>query len=205
MLRLRLLIMLVVVAFARAAIAEPCDDASALREDLQRESMRADRWNLAWRIVFTASAAGELAVAASGAVDRDNTQGLWVGGAKSSLAAISHWLSPLRIDVPPSPGDACADRTALRAVAERAARDERRAFWLSHLGGLAVNAAGTLVLAERVSWTSGLLSFATGYPVGLLSIYTMPRASWGRTRAPTWTASVVTGQDRYELVVAGSF
>jgi hypothetical protein len=58
----------------------------------------------------------------------------------------------------------------LRAAAERAARTERRAFWLSHLGGLAVNFGGTLVIAERTSWKTGLWSFALGYPVGLLGI-----------------------------------
>ncbi len=205
MLRALLLIMLGVAGFAPAATAEPCGDASALREDLRREATRADRWNLAWRIVYTAGAAGQLAVAASGAVGRDDTQGLWVGGVQSSIGALSAWLSPLRIEVPPPTGDACADRAALRAAAERAARDERRTFWLSHLGGLALNVGGTLVLAERVSWTSGLLSFALGYPVGLLSTYTMPRASWRRTREPTWAAGVVAGQDRYTLVVAASF
>jgi hypothetical protein len=148
---------------------------------------------------------GELGVAASGATDHDNTQSLWVGGAKSTLAALGFWVSPLRIGVPPSTGDACTDRAALRAAAERAADDERRAFWASHIGGLIVNAAGAIVLAETASWKTGLLSFASGYPVGLLSTYTMPRASWARVREPAWTASVVAGGQQYALVVAGAF
>jgi hypothetical protein len=200
-----LLITLGVVAFARAAAAEPCGDASALRAELEQESTRADHWVLAWRIVYTAAAAGQIAVAASGAADRDTTRALWVGGAKSSLAALGRWSSPLGIAVPPATGDACADRTALRAAAERAARDERRTFWLSHIGGLAISLAGALVVAELTSWKSGALSFATGYSVGLLDIYTMPRASWGRTREPAWTANVVTGGGRTALVVGGSF
>jgi hypothetical protein len=203
--RIRLLITLGALALPLRATGEPCGDAGALRAELEQEAVRADRWNLAWRIVYTAAAAGQLGVAASGVADHDNTQSLWVGGAKSTLAALGRWWSPLRIDVPPPTGDACTDRAALRAAAERAAADERRAFWLSHIGGLIVGAAGTIVLAETASWKAGLLSFATGYPVGLLSTYTMPRVSWARVREPAWTASVVAGGRQYALIVAGAF
>lgn len=190
---------------ARVAVAEPCGDASALRAALQQEAIHADRWNLAWRIGFTASAVGQFAAAASGTFGHDRAQVLWVGGVKSSLGAIVRWILPLQIDVPAATSDACGDRMALRAVAERAAGDERRVFWFSHLGGLAVNLGGTLVIAERVSWQAGLLSFALSYPVGLLSTYTMPRASWGRIREPPWTADIVADRDRWSLVVGGSF
>jgi hypothetical protein len=203
--RARLWILLGMAALARAAAAEPCGDPSALRADLEQESLAADRWNLAWRIAFTAGAVGQFAVAASGSVGHDNAQALWIGGMKSSLGAIVRWILPLRIEVPPATGDACADRTALRAAAERAARVERQSFWLSHLGGLAVNLGGTLAVAARTSWQTGLLSLAVSYPIGLLSTYTMPRASWGRIRAPAWTAQVVAGQDQWSVVVGGSF
>lgn len=203
--RARLLITLGIAVLPPLAAAEPCGDPSALRADLEHESDRADHWNLAWRIGFTALAAGQLAIAASGAADHDNTRALWVGGAKSALGAIGAWASPLRIDVPPPTGDACTDRAALRAAAERAASDERRTFWASHLGGLVVNLAGSLVLAELTSWKTGVLSFATGYPIGLISTYTMPRASWHRIREPSWTASVVPSRDGYTLVVGSSF
>jgi hypothetical protein len=203
--RTRFLITLGVTVLARAVAAEPCGDASALRADLQREAIHADRWNLAWRIGFTASAVGQFAAAASGTFGHDNTQVLWVGGVKSSLGAIVRWILPLRIDVPAATPDACADRTALRAVAERVAGDERRSFWLSHLGGLAVNLGATLVIANRVSWKNGLVSFAISYPVGLLSTYTMPRASWHRIREPTWTTDIVASRDHWSLVVGGSF
>jgi hypothetical protein len=199
------LVALGLAAVTRAAAAEPCEDANALRAELRRESERVDRWTLAWRITYTALAAGELGVAASGTLGHDNAEAAWVGGVKSSLGALGQWFSPLGIDVPAPTGDACADRTALRAAAERAAHDERGTFWVSHLGGLAINLAGAVFLAQQVSWQSGLLSFATGYPIGLLSAYTMPRASWRRVRDVTWTASVVTGRERTALVVAGSF
>lgn len=203
--RTGLLILLAVAAVPRRAAGEPCSDAGALRLELEREATRADRWVLAWRIVYTALAVGELGGAASGAADRDTTRSLWVGGAKSTLGALGFWLSPLRIRVPPATGDACYDRAALREAAARAADDERDAFWTAHIGGLIVNAAGAIVLGETTSWRSGLLSFATGYPVGLLSAYTMPRASWARVREPAWTASVMADGRQYRLVVTGAF
>lgn len=199
------LVITVMAVLARVASAAPCEDARALRDDLEHESARVDHWVLAWRIAYTAIAAGEFAGAASGAADHDTTQSLWVGGAKSTLGALGFWFSPLRVRVPPPTGEACSDKAALREAAERAAFDERQSFWVAHVGGLIVNAAGMLVLAETASWRTGLLSFATGYPVGLLSTYTMPRASWGRTREAAWTANVVVTGERYALVVRGSF
>ncbi len=205
MVRVRLLILLAIASVPLRAAGAPCNDSSALRADLEREATRADRWVLAWRIVYTALAAGELGVAASGVADRDTTRSAWVGGAKSTLGALGFWLSPLRIRVPPATGDACFDRAALREAAARAADDERDAFWTAHIGGLIVNAAGAIIVGETTSWRAGLLSFATGYPVGLLSAYTMPRASWGRVREPAWTASVMADGQQYRLVVAGAF
>jgi hypothetical protein len=204
-LRAYLVITLSAIVLAGTAAAEPCSDAAALRADLARESTRVKRWNWAWRITYTTLAVTQFAVAASGSVDRDNTQSLWVGGAKSSIGALGQWFSTLRVRVPPPTGDPCLDRVQLRNAAEIAAYEERKAVWVSHIGGLVINLVGAAVIAERVSLRNGLLSFATGYPVGLLSIYTMPRASWGRTRAPAWTAGVVSGEGRHSLVVAGSF
>jgi hypothetical protein len=202
-----LVIALGICLLARAAHAQPCGDASTLRTELEAESVRVDHWTLAWRITYTALAAGELGVAASGTLGHDNAEAAVVGGVKSLIGALGQWLTPLRIDVPaPAPADdACADRTALRATAERAAHDERQAFWVSHVGGLVINLAGAAFLAQQVSWQSGLLSFATGYPIGLLAAYTMPRASWRRVREPSWTASVVADHDRRLIVMAGSF
>lgn len=204
MLRIAILVALG-AGLPRTAAAESCEAAAALRADLEREATRADRWNLAWRIVYTAGAAGQFALAASGAADHDNTRSLYVGGAKSTLAALGHWFAPLRVRLPLTRGDACTDRAALRAAAERAADDERDAFWSAHLIGLAVNLGGAFLLAEMTSWKTGALSFATGYPVGLLSTYTMPRASWRRVGETTWAANAFIGEGRYALVVSGSF
>src|SRR5438874_4529540 len=87
--RLPWLITLVVVAFAafaRTAAAAPCEgDANELRVDLQREARRTRQWNWAWRIVHTTGAVAQLGIAASGKANHDDTQSLWVGGAKSTL------------------------------------------------------------------------------------------------------------------------
>lgn len=203
--RASLLITLGILVFARVAHAEPCSDSSELRSELQKESARVRHWKLAWRITYSALAVGQLAIAASGAADRDNTRSLWVGGVKASLGAIGAFASPLHIDVPPPSGDACDDRSTLRNIAERAAADEREAFWTNHIGALIITAAGAVVVSELVSWKAGLLSIATGYPVSLLSTYTMPRASWGRVREPVWTATIVSGPGQYSFVIGGSF
>ncbi|HEX3764217.1 MAG TPA: hypothetical protein VHW23_36235 [Kofleriaceae bacterium] len=202
--RIHLVITCGILALGRSAAAQSCD-AGALRAELEQEGVRVDHWNLAWRIVYTAAAAGQFGVAASGVADHDNTRSLWVGGGEAAISALGFWLAPLRIEVPVATGDACTDRAALRAAAERAAADERNAFWTNHIGGLLINLAGSAILVETASWKTAALSFATGYPVGLLTTYTMPRASWGRVREPAWTVSVVAGDRRHALVVAGAF
>jgi hypothetical protein len=205
MARGHLLIMLGVVALARSAAAQSCEDTSALRAELKREAINARRWNYGWAIGYSAVAATQFAIAASGALDHDNTASLWVGGAKSALGGLARWTSPLRIEVPLATGDPCEDRSALRHAAERAADEERRVFWTGHIGGLLVHAAATIILVETASWRTAALSFATGYPVGLLSTYTMPRASWKRIREPSWSAAVISGNRQTSLVVMGSF
>ena len=200
------LITLVILAFTRTAVAEPCAaDASDLRDALTREARRASYWNWSWRIIYTVGAVAQLGAAASGSADRDTTQGLWVGGAKTALGALSAWTSPLIVEVPVATGDACTDRSFLRGARERAASNERAAFWAGHIGALVVGVAASLVLAERVSAKAGLQSFVIGYPVSLINIYTMPRESWRRTRDRTWTASITADRDRYGVLVAGSF
>jgi hypothetical protein len=209
--RTLLLIAIGIVVHARAAAADPCaDDARALRAELEHEASRVDHWVLAWRIAYTAIAVGEFAVAASGAADHDTTAGLVVGGAKSTLGALGFWTAPLHIKLPPPTGDACLDRAMLRNAAERIGADEEASFWTSHIGGLVLNTAGMLVLAGTASWRAGALSFATGYPVGLISTYTQPRTSWGRIRERAWTTSFAVSENRttgtrYALVLSGSF
>lgn len=210
MLRVARVIVLVVLAsvmaLGRAATAAPCEaDANELRADLQREASRTRVWTWAWRITYTAGAVAQFGIAASGEASRDDTQSLWVGGAKSALAAFGVWAAPPRIEVPVPTGDACTDRSLLRGARQRNASNQRAALWAGHIGGFIVGGIGAVVLAERVSWQSGLTSFALGYSVSLLNIYTMPRASLRRTRDRAWTASIVAGGERYGVLVAGAF
>jgi len=169
----------VVVLHARGAHAEPCArEAAELRATLERDADRAAQWNLDWRLAFTALAAAQTALAITPSLDHETREAAWVGAAKASTGMITCWAMPLHIEAPPPLADACADAAALRIAVARAAHDERNAFWLDHVGSLVVNIAGAIVLAERTRWQAGALSFALGYPVGLLHTYTMPRGSW---------------------------
>jgi hypothetical protein len=205
-LRAPLVITLVVLALSNAAVAAPCEaDATELRADLKREARRSRIWNWSWRITYTVAAGVQLGIAASGEASRDDEQSLWVGGVKSTLGALNAWLSPPYIEVAAPTGDACIDMSQLRGARERNASRQRIAMVAAHISGLIVHGIGTLVLAERVSWKAGLTSFALGYPVTLLNIYTMPRASLRRTRESAWTAGVTTDGERYGVLVAGTF
>jgi hypothetical protein len=200
---------------ATAARAEPADcqvEATALRARLDDDARHAQHWELAWDVVFGATTAGSLALAIThadpiGGNRADFEESMYVGAAKSGFGLLAHLVMPLRIDVPAVAGDACADRAALRAALAEAARRERKAFWLDHLGAFAVNLAGAIVLASRRSWQVGATSAALGYPVGLLSIYTAPRASWHdwRERAPAWTVGASATTDGLSLWLAGQF
>ena len=206
MLRVPMVITLVVLALARSAAAAPCEEyANELRADLKREARRTRVWNWAWRITYTVGAVAQLGIAASGKASHDDEESLWVGGAKATLGALNAWLAPPHIEVPVSTGDACTDKSQLRGARERNASNQLAATWSAHISGLIVNGIGTLVLAERVSWKAGLTSFALGYPVTLLNIYTMPRASRRATRDTAWTAGITTDGERYGVLVAGSF
>ena len=119
---------------------------------------------------------------------------MWVGAAKSTVGALVHAILPLRIREPATCDDA-------EAVLRKAARDERRLFFLNHIGGLALNAAGALLLVHVQSWREGLISFALGYPVGLIHAYTLPRGSWHAVRA----ISVLPHDGGVTLTLAGVF
>ena len=60
----------------------------------------------------------------------------------------------------------------LRASLTKIAKKERRAFWLTHLGGTALNLASAALLWYRHDLRTGIISFAISYPVGPLSAYT---------------------------------
>jgi hypothetical protein len=166
-------VVLVLVWCCGTAAAEPC-------ASLAREVRRADRWNLAWRLIYTSTTVGEAAVALTPVADRDTRRAAAVGASQSFLAAAGAWVLPLRLD-----RDGC-DLEKARTV-------ERRTFWLLHAGNLVVNTAGLVAVGELTDWPRGAVSFALGYTVGLVQIYTLPRLPAGVAVTPVaggWAVSI---------------
>src|SRR5262249_28049467 len=128
------------------------------------------------------------AVAVTPSLSSDTREISGIGAIESALGAVGQWVMPLRIDVPALTGDACADATALRSAAQRAAHEQRMTFWLGHVGSLVVHTVGSIIIAERTGWQNGAISFGIGYPIGLLHIYTMPRGSWHAVVTPSGVA-----------------
>jgi hypothetical protein len=193
---------------ARVATAGCVEEATALRAHLVTASRDAQVWNTAWAIGFGAAAAGQAGLALAetkpfGTFDTDYQEMLYVGAVKATIGMGARLVLPLRIEVPDVNADPCADVMALRDALERAGRKERRAFWLTLIGGTAVNLAGSIVLMERRDFGVGALSFALGFPIGPLSAYTQPRASWRQweERRSSW----VVGVGPRSLWLAGSF
>lgn len=188
-------------AAAAQAEAAACDEeAVELRAHLVAEARWARRWNTAWAISFGGVAAAQLALGLSrtnpfGPFDRDYEETVYVGAAKAGVGMLVRLVMPLRVRVPARIGEPCADVAALRAALADVGRRERRSFWLTHLGGTALNLAGAAVLAYRRSLSVGAVSFAISYPIGPLHAYTAPRRSWHRWRAhrASWSVGASAG------------
>lgn len=187
-------VLLVLAFLMRTAHATPCDPAEAatLREHLRVERHEAREWNLAWRVSFTVAALGSGAVAVSGSFPALRI-GLYASATKATIGALARWIMPLTIHVPAPDADTCADLAALRKEVARVGKKERALFWTGHLGGMLVNLAGAAYIWKYDTGGKALLSIAVGYPVGLLSNYTMPRDSWHlyRRQSPEWTVTTV--------------
>lgn len=206
---LRRLIVFVMAATAAPVAAAPTCDAGDARASLAAEATHFEYWRWSWVAAYGALTAGQLAVVGAGwnpigADDRAFRDSRYVGAAESGIGAIAMLLAP-HIDAPDADlvvtADPCADAAALAAARARAGKLERTLFWGSHAGNLAVNVAGSLVLAHETSWSTAALAFALGYPIGLLNTYTMPRASWHAMRV----APVPLADHGAALVVSGAF
>jgi len=152
-------------------------EARALRQHLETAERNAWWWNNVWRVTFAAAAAGQFVLGAT-RDDRDDREFFYVGATKASVATLSRLILPVSVTVPPVSADACADVLVLRHEVENTGRTERRIFWMSHISAIVSNTVGAIWLGERFSGSLALRSIAVSYPVGLLSIYTMPTASW---------------------------
>ena len=206
-----------VFAFATSGVASAdtsCDqEATELYKHLELESDRAGRWNTVWAILFGAAVVGQVAFAVAevnptgGPYDQDAKETLIVGASKATLAVGSKLIMPLRIPVPSRTSDACVDVQTLRSALRIAATREKRSFWLTHLGGTAINLVGATILTVRRSFGVGALSFAASYPVGPASAYTQPRRSWKlyREKQPTWVVGATATADGGQLWIGGQW
>jgi len=194
------------------AEADCAADADRLRTHLVGAAPGVFRWNTAWAIAFGGAAVVLYAAATTetkpfGTFDQDFKESMYVGGAKATIGAAARLVLPLRVRVPPPNADRCADLAALRGSLAKLAGQEKRTFWLTHLGGFALNLSGALLLWHRRSFKVGAISFLMSFPISPLSAYTMPRRSWHlyREEAPTWSVGVGLGEHHATLGLVGEF
>jgi hypothetical protein len=208
---------LVVAALATAAprdanAADCAADADRLRIHLEQAEVSTGRWQLAWTLAFTAAAAGQFALALAewnpfGEFDDKYRDTLLVGGSKATLGIGSRLLFPLRTHVPAANADRCVELAALRKEVTRLGKKERQSFWLTHIGGTALNLAGAGLLWYRHEFKTGAVSFLISWPVGITSAYTLPRKTWKLWRAEkeTWTVGVVPSSEQTMFVFGGQW
>jgi hypothetical protein len=132
-----------------------------------------------------------------------------VGAVKSFVGLAARVVTPVKVPRPAVTGDACADLAAAQAALAKAARSERRSFWLNHVGGLALQVAGTLYIGMSAddAWVDAAISFGIGYTVGLASTYTQPRGAWREHRggAESWQVAPLVTPHVRGLTVVGTF
>ena len=196
---MRVLVAAVALAVATPAHADDCArDADDLRAHLDEARTNTRRWNLGWGVAFGAAAAGQLALATTetnplGAFDDRFRDTLYVGAAKATIGMLSHVVLPIGVRVPARQDDRCAELMTLRDELRRIAIKERRSFWLTHVGGMALNVGGAILLWQLHDAKTGVISFAMSYPVGLASAYTLPRATWKRWRVSVSPTTIALG------------
>ncbi len=169
-------------------------EATELRDHLTSERGTANTWNAAWRWIFTGAAVTTAVVGYIDPFPSANLQhGLYGSAGKATIGALARWILPLNIHVPAVNADSCTDVAQLRKEVKRVAHKERGMFWLGHIGGMLVNLGGAAYVYYYDGLGKAALSVAIGYPVGVLSNYTMPRRSWKlyREREASWTVTTV--------------
>jgi hypothetical protein len=208
---------LVVLALASvaprdAAAADCANEADRLRSHLEQADISTSRWNLAWTVAFGVAAAGQFTLALTewnpfGEFDADYRDTLWVGGTKATIGLASRLVFPLGVTVPAANADRCVELAQLREAATGLAKKERQGFWLTHIGGTALNLAGVAVLWKRRSFGVGAISFAISWPVGLTSAYTQPRKTWHlvREEKATWSVGIAPSREQTLLVLGGEW
>ena len=200
------------VAPRDAHAADCATDADRLRGHLEQADISTSRWQLAWTIVFTTAAAGQFALALAewnpfGEFDDKYRDTLLVGGTKATIGIGSRLIFPLRAHVPAPNADRCVELAELRKEVTRLGKKERQSFWLTHIGGTALNLAGAGLLWYRHEFKTGAVSFLISWPVGITSAYTLPRKSWKlwREEQSTWTVGIAPSSEQTLLVFSGQW
>ena len=187
----------ILVATASRADAACADEAEELRGFLARELSHADTWDLAWGLAFGVVSTVQTAAAVTkfkpgGELSDDEEATLYVGGAKAFIGFAAHTVTNIRGSLPARHPDPCVDLAHLRKALAKLGKAERQTFWMTHLGGWAVNLTGAAILWHERSFKVGLVSILVSLPIGPLSAYTMPRKAWKRWRneRASWTVNV---------------
>ena len=190
--------LLVLAATASRAEAACADQAAELRGFLEKEVAHADKWDLAWGLAFGTVSTLQTAAAVTrfkpgdGVMSDDEEATLYVGAAKSFIGFAAHTVTNIRGPIPERHPDPCVDLAQLRKALAKLGKAERQTFWMTHLGGWAVNLTGGAILWHQRSFKVGLVSILVSLPIGPLSAYTMPRKAWKRWRKEhaSWTVGV---------------
>ncbi len=180
--RLLVVVVTLLTASAATAHADCAADAARLRRHLTDEARRADTWNTAWALGFGVAAVGQLGaidveVNPIGTYDAAFESSMYIGAIKAGLGTASRVVLPLRVSVPDPAADPCDDARALRRAVAKAAKIEQRSFWLTILGGTAINLAGAIYLTAKHDLGTGALSFASSLPIAPITALTQPRNS----------------------------
>lgn len=212
------LAVVLVLAAARPALAAACDPTEAeartarIQAHLDREKRRGKKWDNIWLVTFATLSAVQVAGIATettiGEYDDAAEAGLTVGAVKSGIGALAHVILRLKVVRPRRTGDPCTDLEEAERALRKSAKNEKRSFYLNHLGSFALNVGGLLYLGLREDeWGEGWKSIALGYPVGLIAVYTQPRGALKAHRRGTFdaTVGVARRRDFTGLVIAGTF
>jgi len=206
------IVTITLLAGSRATRADCASEATELRTLMEREREKAYTWNSAWAIIFGSVALLQFSFVAAkakpfGTYDQEYKDSSTVGGTKAAIGFAVRVIRPLELRVPAPESEACADVKSLRAAVARAGKRERLTFYMTLIGGTAVNIVGAALLWSRHNFTEGAVSFATGAPAGPLSGWTQPRAAWRKwsERRVEWATALAPSDGGWTFWVAAGF
>jgi hypothetical protein len=148
--------------------------AAALESTLASEQRRFEIWRWSWTAAYGALTVGSLALVPS--TPKADRVDLYTGAVTSAIAIAPPFLFPQPTPAcPPGPGQLECAQAALDQVA--AFQREGRGL-LMHAINLAYNAVAAGFLAIGYGrWRSAALTFAGGFALGELQIFTQPQGA----------------------------